>query len=441
MKSVEELHVAILDYGTFIGLADGLSKKCKRVSYHSPHQQEYLGIDRCVIGDGMERFERVDEYLDPEFFNSVDLWVFPDIEFGGLQKYLRSIGKLVWGSMGASDLELFRTKFLKVVKEVGLEMVNSVPIFGLTRLADHLKDRENVWVKINRYRDNKETFHWQDWVHGQRDLEQLACAFGPLKDHVWFVVQDAIEGDDDQPVLEFGYDGLMVTSPDRVPQYPKSSFAGYEKKNELYLGSLLPYTELPEEVQIVNEKFGPVLAEYGYRNFWATEIRKKGDKFYFIDPTARMAGQTMEHQFENMTNLPEVLLAGAQGILVEPEFEHDFAAEATLHYKGCEEGWKTFVLAPEQERWVKLYRCCKCDGAYQYPPHKSNEVGVVLGLADGIEESIDDLKKHFEAIKDEPVSVEMAGFADLLEQIKDAENEDVKFSDQPVPPPEIAVRN
>lgn len=441
MKDLSETHVAIIDAGTFIPLAEMMAQQCGRVSYYSPFEQEYLGIERCVIGDGMPTFQRVDEYMEPDFFDSVDLWMFPDIGFGGLQRYLRREGKLVWGSIGASDIELYRTQFIATVRKLGLTVTKTVTIRGLTELSEHLRPLENKWVKINRYRDNKETFHWQDWTHGQRDLEQMAFDFGPLKEFVVFIVQDPIEGDPDEPVLEVGYDGWLITDKDGKAQFPPSSFQGYEKKNQLYLGSMLPYEDLPEEVKAVNEAFGPVNAEYGYRNFFATEIRIKGKKAYFIDPTQRMAGQTMEHLLETCLNLPEIVYKGAMGEVVAPKWEAEFAAEATLHYTAECKSWKTFVVPEEEEPYVKLYRCCKADGAYHFPPHKLDELGVVIGNGDTIEESIEDLKEHFKAISKEPVTIDVAGFADLLEQIKDAEDEGVEFSDQPVPEPEIAIKN
>lgn len=435
MKPLTEVHSCVIDAGTFIPLADMMGGSVARSSYYSPFEQEFLGIDRCVIGDGMERFQRVDEYMEPDFFNSVDLWIFPDIGYGGFQRYLRSLGKNVWGSMGASDLELYRTRFLKVIKDCGLPVVPSITIRGLSALAEHLQGVEDKWVKINRFRDNMETWRHIDWLHSEREIERLAKCFGPLKEHVVFVVQDAINSDGESPVLEVGYDGWSVDG-----WFPDKCFQGYELKNKLYLGSLLDYEKLPEGVREVNEKFSPVLEEYGYRNFWATEIRIKDDTPYFIDPTARMAGQTMEHLLDTCTNLADVIYQGAQGNIIQPEFSAPFAAEATLHYTAeCDEAWKTFIVPKEIERWVKLYRCCQADGAYQFPPDKSDELGVICGAGETIKESIDSLKENFEALENEPVRIDIAEFADLLRQIQEAEEEHVEFSDQPVPDPAVVM--
>lgn len=436
MKPIEEIHACIVDYGTFLCLADCLGKRCRRVSYYSPFEQEYLCIERCVIGDGMENFERVDQYMEPKFFNSVDLWIFPDIGYSGFQQYLRSIGKLVWGHMGADELELYRTKFLELIKKLDLPMLHSVSLTGLSALTDYLKDKENKWVKINRFRADMETWHHCNMQHSQAELDRLACVFGPLKEHIRFVVQDALDGDDESPVIEVGYDGWSVGG-----DFPIASFQGYEKKNQLYLGSLREYSELPKEIRYVNEKIAPVLSAYGYQDFYANEIRIKDGVPYHIDPTHRMAGQTMEHLMDTCTNIAEVIYQGAQGDLIKPDFSSAYSAEATLHYhsENGVDGWKTFNLNKEAVDCVKLYRCCYADGAYHFPPHKIDEIGVVIGKGNTPEDAIDNLKENFALFKDEPVSIELSGFADLIKEVHQAEEEGVPFSDEPMPDPAIVL--
>ena len=440
MKPIEEAHACVIDAGTFVALAERLSRTFGKVSYHSPYEQEFLGIERCVIGDGCEGFDRIDEYMEPDFFKSVDLWIFPDIGFGGLQRFIRSQEKLVWGSMGASDLELFRTRFINTLHQNGLPVIESHRIQGLSQLDRFLKSAEGEWwIKLNRYRDNFETSKHSSYLHSKPLLERLALTFGPMQEHIVFVVQRAIKDEEDSPVLEVGYDGWMITSPEGKPQFPPCSFQGEEAKNELYLGSLLDWEELPDGVRFVNEKIAPLLAQYRYRNFWATEIRIKDGVPYFIDPTARMAGQTMEHLLTTCSNLPEVIYEGAQGNIITPEFTHQFAAEATIHYTGETEGWKALEVPDSLADWVWLYRYCCIDGAYHFPPHKSDELGVICGNGDTIEEAIENLHEHFEELSDQPVKINTAGFADLLKQIKAGEDEGVMFSDQEVPAPETII--
>lgn len=334
------------------------------------------------------------------------------------------MGKAVFGSMGASELELYRTQFLKVIKDAGLEVCPFKKCKGLMALAEHLKTVKRKWVKVNRYRQNMETWYHLDYDHSKPKLEELAIEFGGLQNYVVFVVQDEIETD-----IEIGFDGWTVDG-----RYPSRSFQGYEKKNELYIGSEMAYDELPEHVRYVNEQMAPIHEEYGYRNFMATEIRVKDDVPYYIDPTERLAGQTMEHQLESCTNLADVIYRGASGELVDPEFSHKYAAEATMHYTAGK-GWKVLRIHEEAEPWCKLYHYCVADELYHFPPHESDEVGVIVGLGDSIKEAVENLYENFEHLKDEPLEIRPAGFVDLLKSIETAEEEGIEFSPDPIPEP------
>jgi carbamoylphosphate synthase large subunit len=92
---------------------------------------------------------------------------------------------------------------------------------------------------------------------------------------------------------------------------------------------------------------------------------------------------------------------------------------------------------PEKvERWVKLYHYAQTeDGLFHFPPHGTDEVGIVMGLGDTIKEAIQKLKDNLELLKDEPVSAKMEGFVDLLKEIEEAEQSGMTFTDQEVPDP------
>lgn len=426
MKPVEDVIACVFDYGSFISLADKLGETLKKVYYYSPYEEEFRDVGKCSIGKGLPNCQRCDEPLHPDYFEAIDLWVFPDIGFGGVQHMLRAAGKAVWGSMGASDLELYRTQFLKVLGEVGLPMVHSERVDGMTALVERLKVVEDKWIKVNRYRANMETWHHINFTHSARKLEQMAVDFGGFGEDVVFVIQDVIDTE-----IEIGYDGWTVDG-----EFPASCYQGYEKKNQLYLGSRRDYAKLPEAVRYVNEKMAPVLRKYGYRNWFATELRVKDGTPYFIDPTMRMPGQTGEHQLETCSNLDQVIWAGAHGQLVEPDWIAPFAVEATMHYKEGSDCWKTLTIPERVRRWVKLYHYFEKGGACHFPPRCSDEPGVVIGIGDDIEDAKDHLDKNLEALKEEPISTDCEGFMDLIEAIEKAEEEGIKFSDKPTPSPE-----
>lgn len=428
-KETSDVVALVCDYSYFASVPRALAPHFKQVYYATPIDTEFKDVDKCVIGDGQENVERMDDWLAPKNLANIDLIIFPDLDFSPLQQHLRDIGKSVWGSMAAADIELYRSGFLKLVERLGLPVAKSKTIYGVSALAEHLKSVDDQWVKVNRFRMQTETFHHQNFAHSAPKLDSLAKRFGGVKEKIVFVVQDHIETG-----IEIGYDGWCIDG-----QFPDKAFAGFELKNELYLGALLDYSALPEQVREVNAAMAPVLKECGYRNFMSTEIRVKDGVGYFIDPTMRCAGLTMEHQFANCENIADVIWHGSNGDVVQPKFVHSVAAEATLHYDNHEDdSWKVLNVPESSLDRVFLSGFCFSDGLFHFPPAPLDEVGVVIGLGGSIDESIADLKENFDVIEAEPISIRVDGFNELLESIHDAEAAGMKFSDSETPT-ELAV--
>jgi hypothetical protein len=432
MKDVHEITACVVDYGYNVSLAEHLAETFAAVYYSSPCQDEFVDVRRTVFGDGLSKVERLDDPFEPDILKTIDLFIFPDIGMAGTQKYLRSIGKAVWGSFDATDKEIYRTEFLEWLKEMDLPISKYVKIRGVTALADHLKTVKDKWVKIDRYRAQKETWKHIDYAHSQSDLEDLARMFGGMKEHVVFVVQDTIPTE-----IEIGYDGDCVDS-----NYAESSFQGYEGKNNIYLGSHRKYEQLPKQVRQIMDAMKPDLAQWGYRNQIAAEIRLgKDGKPYFIDPTMRMPGQTGEQLQVTCKNLPQRIWMGANGIMVKPEWAYKFAVSATIHYDaGPDDGWKAVALPEPLKKWAKLARYCEADGLYHFPPSPSRELGVLLGAGNSIPAAFASLRKNVDAFSSEPVSFEMDGFFDLLDSIRAAEKKGMIFSDDPIPTKEQILK-
>lgn len=430
MKDIGEIICTCVDFGSFVSLAEKLSESFLKVNYHVPIEREFRRFEDACIGRGIPGVNKIPSFMDMDIIKQTDLWVFPDIGYGPEQKYLKSLGKPVWGSMGADEYERLRTLFAETVEEVGLPMVPTKTIHGVPALADHLKTVKNKWVKVNEFRDNMETWHHIDYTHSIPELARLYQTFGEAK-WVVFVVQDALDG-----ATEIGYDGWSVDG-----WFPDSSFQGYEAKNEAYLGAQTHYDDLPGEIQMVNEQFSTVLEEYGYRNFFATEIRNLDDVPHFIDPTMRMPGQTGEQLLETMDNLSEVIWKGAQGELVQPKWNAKFAGSATLNYRGDVSGEKVVTIPPDAERWVKLCRYGRwgAPNEYHFPPNPRSDTGVVIGMADTIEDTITAVNDNFEAIGDKSLSIKSDSFIALLNDIRKAEKQGIEFTPQQVPPPEAAL--
>jgi|GEM_PF-2040616 hypothetical protein len=425
LKDVKDVVACVIDYGTFICVADTLSKTMKKVYCYNFTAEEFYSIADLCKATGLKNVVRTNDIFSPEILDTIDLFIFPDIGYEGLQKHFKTLGKAVWGSMGVDAIEILRDEFLELIKKLGLPVINSVPIKGVLNLREHLSKVKNKHVKVNIYRKNMETWHHIDIEHSQSELNRMETEFGGLEDIVEFIVQDHIDTD-----VETGYDGWSI---DGI--FPVFCSQGYEKKNELYLAALVEYKNVPDEIKEINDAIAPLLKKYGYRNFWATEIRVKGNKNHFIDPTPRMPGMSGEQFMMTCENIAEVIWKGANGIMVEPKFNAKVVAAATIYYTDYidDKHWMVLDIPEKVRPYFKGWHYCFHNGKFHWPPKDNCELGLILGAGDNIREAIEHLKKNIELLKDEPVKFKLHGFKEILKDIVEAEKHGIYFNDQKIP--------
>lgn len=426
MKPVSEITAVVVDHGRFLHMARRLARDYARVYYTSPEERDCPLIREGVIGDGFEDIERVASLWDVK--GKVDLAVFPDVGYAAEQQELILQGIPVWGARRADSLETSRGKFLDVLSTTKLPVPEHARIVGLTNLRLHLEDKEDKYIKVSKWRGDWETLHWTNWSEMEGTLDSYAVRFGPLKEQITFYVFDPIDTE-----IEDGVDAYCIDG-----QWPKLILKGYEQKDKAYLGTMQKFEDVPPEVRIANDEFGPILAKYGYRGFFSTEVRitKEGES-YFIDPTARCGSPPSQVQAELFGNYGEIIWRGANGELVEPEPTAKFGVQAAISIEGDRSEWTKVKLPEELAQWVKCGFCCQVDGVLCFPPiteYNTSELGYLCATGDTIQQAIDMLREHKEMLPD-GVKCEFNSLADILKEIEVAQSEGMIFTSQPVPEP------
>lgn len=424
-----QLTVCCIDNGLFLPLALKLAPSFKRMLYWTEWMESFPTLNKRVIGDGYAEIERVDDFWD--YKNEVDLWIFPDIYRSGLQKELEAQGKLVFGSRDGDRLEIYRGTFLRVLEEVGLPVPKAEKVVGLTELKAQLHDREDVYIKISKYRGTMETTHWRSWRQDEGLLDSLAVKLGPLKDMITFLVFDAIPTD-----LELGVDTLCING-----QFPGTMLNGLESKDKGYLGSVMKREEMPQQLQDVLDAFGPVLGKESYRNAFSAEVRVVEDTGYFIDATCRFPVPGSGAESELITNLPEVIVAGAQGQLVEPVFGARFAAECVLSSKAEKHAWTIADFSESVKPFVRCGDSCLVDGRVCFPPHEphtGDEIGWLVSTGNTVKDTVETMKEQVKLLPD-GVCAATDSLFDLLKEAISSEDQGIEFTEQPIPEPETAL--
>jgi hypothetical protein len=428
MKSVSDLTVCVIDSGLLLPVAQRLARSVKRVLYFSPSGEAFPTINKRIVGDGYADIERVKGMWAVK--NDVDLWVVPDINQSDIQIELESQGRKVWGSRGGDSLEIYRELFHRKLAELGLDVPKFKIIRGMTALKAHLKDKENKFLKISEYRGSMETFHWRSWAVDEGMLDVLSVRFGPTKEIIPFLVFDPIETD-----LEIGGDCYNVDG-----QWPKLMLHGIEAKDAGYFSAVTPFDEMPACLVEIMEAFSPELARYRYRNEWSMEVRVKDDKAFFTDPTCRGGLPSTASQLEVWGNFPEIVWAGANGELVQPEPLGKFTAEAIVKMKCDKTQWGVVEVPKELRQWLKLSSCCEIDGRVCFPTTDDHgeEIGWLVAIGDTPKETLATLKDYAAFLPD-GVSADLTPLEEIFAEIEQEEKAGIQFTEKTLPSPEEVI--
>ena len=428
MSELSQLTVCCVDHGLFLPLAQRLARDVKRVLYCVPNDEGFPTVNKCIVGDGFEDIEKCVDLWPIK--NEVDFWCFPDIGFAGLQLELESQGHKIWGSRRADSLEINREKFHKVLADVGLPVPKFDVIRGITKLREFLKDKENRFLKISRFRGSMETRHWRDWKRDEGLLDVLAVRFGPAKELIPFLVFEAI----DTP-LEIGSDTYCVDG-----KWPSLMLHGIEQKDASYLSAVTKKEDMPDELLGVLDAFGPVLAKYRMRNQWSTEVRVLGGQAYFTDPTPRGGLPSTASQLECWENFSEIIWAGAQGELVDPVPRGTFTAEVAISIKVEDGQWGSIEVPKELQQWLKVANCCQIGGRLAMPDDVffPDCAGWLVAIDDSPKAVIEKLKGYVELLPD-GVKADIGTLVDAIKEVDSEEEEGIHFTDKPMPEPAEVV--
>lgn len=419
-----DLTITVVDHGLFLPVALRLARECKKVFYTTESYKPFPSVSD-IIGDGFDELEYTSSVW--KVHDQTDVFVFPDVGFPDLQEHLREDGHPVWGSGSGDSLEVLRGKFLDTLGRVGLSVPPHQRVIGMDYLRELLREKEDCYIKISRYRGDWETMHWRNWKLDEMELERRALVLGPWKESLIYYIFEPI----DTPI-EDGADSYSIDG-----QWPELCLHGMEAKDRALVTTFQKFSELPEQLRVVNEAMGPVLKRHDYRGFFSSEVRitEQGEG-YFNDATCRAGSPPHQVQTEMIENYADVIVAGASGTVLEPKPSAKFGVQAVLNLPGEDPDWRFLTVPPELEQWIKPSMCSRFDDLLAFPPGTHKEVCWLTAVGDTIKGAIDTLAEHCELLPD-GVTCEFGALRELIEQIHAAEERGMEFTDQPVPEPSI----
>jgi len=390
MTNYKTKAVMVYDYGTFVGLSERLARDFGKVYYYSPWKSSFPQTKNSYLGLGLKNVERVNEFFD--YIQDVDLIVFPDVMDGDLQLHLESLGCSVFGCRKGEELELNRLATKRLLKKLGLPVGEYEVVKGLTNLRKYLKEHKNIWVKVDIFRGDFETFKSVNYDFIEPRLYEIEVNLGPIKELVNFICEEDLPDK-----VELGFDGYCIDG-----KYPTKTLSGIEVKDLGYIGIFKDYNKLPDPILEVNEKLSPILKNYGYRGLFSTEVRiGKDHKGYLIDPCMRAGSPPNEVYQEMYTNLSEIMYEGARGNIVDPIVEHKFAVEVLIHSTYAETHWLSVQVPEKYYNNVKFRNCTRLDKVHYIIPQYIGlpEIGAVTVVGDSIEACTEQIDKIADEVK------------------------------------------
>jgi hypothetical protein len=411
MPNYKDKTVLIYDHGLFINVAQKLSESFGKVYYFSPWDSSFPTSNDTLIGSGFEDFERTNELFDK--LDEIDLFVFTDVYSGSLQLYLQSIGKRVWGGRDGDTMEILRSDFITKMQEIGLLTPWTEFITGMTALKEYLSTSSEKFVKVDSvFRGDVETFHHINYDISKPILDKLAYKLGPRQEEIKFVVQDPIDA-----VVETGYDGYCIDG-----QFPDQCLFGIEVKDKGYIGEVRDYDKIPAQIKEINDKLSPLFKEFGYRGFFSSEIRVTADgDAYLIDMTCRCPSPPTSTMLEVYSNLAEIMYEGANGTLIQPEFNAKFGAEIIGFNDFLREGFVQLFFDDKDTQWIKQPNSCMIDDKIYCIPAKYDDMNMVaniVAIGDDIDSVISELKERVSSIKGNGFNADPNVLDETVEELK-----------------------
>lgn len=417
--------VLVIDHGLYTAFAERLGRMFE-VFYFAPYaDRSFPKPGPAMVGSGLKGVERVEDIW--RILPEVDLVVFPDVGFYQLACYLRDCGYKVWSAGQGEKLEVQRWRAKETMKALGLPVGKSSLVTGMSDLRKYLADNEDVYVKISGFRGLAETFHSKTLGIAEPRLAELEDALGGLASVFSFVVEHKIDA-----VVEAGYDGFCIDG-----EFPSTCLAGVEVKDRGYLGCVRDYSKLADPVKEINERLAPFLKEAEYRQFFSTEVRVTDNGTpYLIDLTTRCPAPPSSLYWEMIENVGDIVEGGANGDIVEPEWNSKYGAIAIIKSPFAEERWTPVSVDPKVEQWIKWRNACNIEGqTYIIPTEgvRMTEIGDCIGIGDTIEEAIENCKKHAEEVEGFDIKIHVEALPEALKEIENGEKNGITFTDDKLP--------
>lgn len=412
MTLLSGIKCLVYDYGNYLSIAErlGRSDGFSKVYYFTPKIMNGFPDHRPFdIGRNVSGVEVVKEWAS--IIDEVDIVVFPDSHEAALQQFFVDIGKKVFGSKFACEIEHDRATAKQLMKDIDLPLNDYEVVHGINELESTLMGRENVFVK-SKLRGDMETWHHENYLLSKGELQRMRTHLGAYQNKEEYIIESPIES-----LAEIGIDTFCVDG-----LYPSDVVTGIELKDTGYYGQIVPYHSLPRQLKTVTDKFSETFRDLKYRGAYSNEVIIGEDKRgYLIDTTSRMAQPPTDLMLEMLENYPEIVLDVANGIVPILRYKYRHGVQLIIKSDLARTEPCPVLVPDEYKKLVKLKNLTiDDDGVWYYTPVgiEMNEIGSVVGFANSMQEAVQMAKTVAESIKGFDIKINTDCIDKAVEQIQ-----------------------
>lgn len=419
MINLKDKTACVIDFGNYIKLAQRISKDFGRVLYYCPFVingfPEHNPVD---IGRGVDGIEKITDWED--YFYEIDIFIFPDLYFSGLQSFLKSQGKLVFGSGKGQIMETDRGWMKNLQKELGLPLNEYEEVEGLYELEEKLKVVEDRYIKSS-LRGDSETFHHTNYILSKEELKGMKHRMGIFDKKEKYIIESPIES-----ICELGIDTMTTGG-----RYLEESLTGIELKDVGYYGRMVKYENLPIQLKSVTDKLSPVFDSYDYRGPYSNEVRIDKNKIgYLIDQTCRFPSPPTSLMLLMYENFSEIIWEISMGRIPKVEYKNEHGVQFIIKSDLAKNEPVAIQFPIEKLDNIDIKNLVvDDDGTYYYTPNgiEMSEIGSVSATGKTMEEAVKNATDIAKSVSGFDIKINTDCIKDAMGQIENLKKHGINY--------------
>lgn len=412
--------VCVIDFGNYISVAQRLARDFSKVFYWNPTViNGFPNHNPVDIGRGVPGVIKIQNWED--YYEEIDLFVFPDLYFEGLQEWLKRMGtKLVYGSGRGQIMETDRGAMKMLQKQLGLPINEYEEVEGLYELESRLRMAEDKYVKSS-LRGDMESFHHMNYILSKEELKAMKHRMGIFDKKEKYIIEAPI-----QAIAEVGIDTMVCDG-----QYLEESTTGIEIKDKCYIGKIVRYTNLPKQIKDVTDNLSPIFNSYNYRGAYSNEIRIDDKKIgYLIDQTCRNPQPNTDLILEQYENYSEIIWSIASGVMPKIKYKYQWGCQLIIKSQLAQTESVAIQYPQEYSNYIKIKNLVIDDDGTSYYTNNGiemEEIGSVIGLGHSMEQAVKMATEIAKTVKGFDLKINTNCIEDAKKQIAELNKNGIRF--------------